>query len=420
MLQALDPRAPADRLVSLLYDETEGNPFFVEEVYKHLVEDGRVFDAAGDLRSDITIGETDVPENVRLVIGRRLDRLEERERKILAATAVIGRSFSFELVQSLLDRVDVDELCDVIEKAQRMGLIVSSAEGPETPFTFAHELVRQTLLHRTAAPRRRRLHVRVARAIEQLHPRAADERAGEIADHLLKAGAFADRRELATALIRAGKAALEASAFEEAHRAFESALAHHENEPTVRAEILSAMATADHGLGRVDEALAHGSEAIETYVATGDRELIGRSFTDLTDGLMWARRYRKVIKVASRGLSLLEGERSAYRVRLLCQVALITAAAGGYEVARDGFTEAMALAKELGDPALMVRVLSDRAVFHYYFFRLEDALADARAAKEAITQPYPPAVESWRLTWMEQALSLLGRPVEAARIAEHL
>jgi len=280
--------------------------------------------------------------------------------------------------------------------------------------------VRQTLLRGIALPRRQRLHGSVARAIARLHPRAAHERAGEIADHLLKAGAFADPRELLNALMLAGKAALEASAFEEAHRAFESALAYQEDQPIVRAEVLSAMATADHGLGRVDEALVHGSEAIEIYVGTGDRELIGRSFTDVTDGLMWARRYRKVIKIGSRGLSLLEGDRSAYRVRLLCQVALITAAAGGYEAARDGFTEAMALAQELGDAALTVRVLSDRAVFHYYFFRLEDTVADGRAAEEASTLPGPPWVEGWRLSWMEQALSILGRLAEASRIAERL
>ena len=200
MLQGLDPRPPSNRLANLIFDVTEGNPFFVQEVYHHLIEDGRVFDAAGEFRSDITIDQIDVPENVRLVIGRRLDRLGDAERKILAAAAVIGRSFSFQLIRLLLDQVDVDELCDAVEKAQQMGLLVSSAEGPETPFTFAHEIVRQTLLRGIALPRRQRLHAGVAHAIERLHPRAAKERAGEIADHLLKAGAFAQRHELAAAL----------------------------------------------------------------------------------------------------------------------------------------------------------------------------------------------------------------------------
>jgi tetratricopeptide (TPR) repeat protein len=420
MLQGLGARPPSNRLANLIFDVTEGNPFFVQEVYYHLIEDGRVFDAAGEFRSDVTIDEIDVPESVRLVIGRRLDRLGTSKRKILAAAAVIGRSFSFQLLRMLLDEVDVDDLCDAIEKAQQMGLLVASAEGPETPFAFAHGVLRQTLLHGMALPRRQRLHAGVAHAIERLHPHAAKERAGEIADHLLRAGAFVQRHELAKALFLAGKAALAASAFEQAHSWFESALGYQDDQPTVRAEILSAMATADHGLGRVDEAFAHGSEAIDIYVETGDRELIGRSFLDVVDGLMWARRYRKVVKVAQRGLSLLAGDRSAHRVRLLCQVALITAAAGYYEPARDGFTEAMDLAQELGDTTLLVRVLSDRAVFHYYFCQLEDTMADGRAAEQASTLPDPPWADGWRLSWMEQAAGLLGRPAEAHELAKRL
>ncbi len=420
MLKGLGARHRSNRLANIVFDVTEGNPFFVQEVYHHLIEDGRVLDAAGEFRPDITIDEIDVPESARLVIGRRLDRLSDPERKILSAAAVIGRSFSFQLVRLLLDQVDVDDLCDAVEKAQHMGLLVASAEGPETPFTFAHEIVRQTLLRGLALPRRQRLHAGVAHAIERLHPRAAHERAGEIADHLLRAGAFAERHELATALLLAGKAALGASAFEQAHRAFESALSYHDDQPTVRAEILSAMATADHGLGRVDEAIAHGSEAIEIYVATGDPELIGQSFLNVVDGLTWARRYRKLVKVAQRGLSLLEGERSAHRVRLLCQVALITAAAGYHDPARDGFAEAMEIAQELGDTALLVRVLSDRAVFHYYFCQLEDSMADGQAAERASPVSHSASVDGWRLSWMEQAAGLLGRHAEANELAKRL
>ena len=420
MLQGLGARPPSDRLANLVFDVTEGNPFFVQEIYHHLVEDGRVLDAAGEFRSDITIDEIDVPENVRLVIGRRLDRLSEAERKILAAAAVIGRSFSFQLLRFLFDRVDVDDLCDATERAQQMGLLVPSAEGPETPFTFAHEIVRQTLLHGIARPRRERIHAGVAHAIERLHPRAATERAGEIADHLLKAGAFAQRRELATALFLAGRAALGASAFEQAHRWFEAALEYQDDQPTMRAETLSAMATADHGLGRVDEAFAHGSEAIDLSVETGDRERIGRSFVDVVDGLMWAGRYPELVHVAHRGLSILAGDRSAHRVRLLCQVALVKAAAGDYEAARDGLTEAMAIAQELGDSALMVRVHADRTCFHYYFLELEEALAVGRAVEDTSALRDAPSVDAWRLSWMERAAGLLGRHAEASELATRL
>jgi len=189
-----------------IFEESQGNPFFVEEVYPHLIEEGRVFDANGQFRSDIKIDEIDVPENVRLIIGRRLERFDEDEKRALAAAAVIGRSFSFHLLTAL-SQIDVDELFTVIEKAQRMGLIVSISEGPDKPFTFAHELVRQTLIAGISVARRQRLHSAVAGAIERLYPGAVKEYAGEFADHLLKAGAFADRQALARWQMQSGKAA---------------------------------------------------------------------------------------------------------------------------------------------------------------------------------------------------------------------
>jgi predicted ATPase len=195
-LHGLSQRQPVpESLVSLIFEESQGNPFFVEEVYRHLLEEGKVFDAAGQFRTDIKIDESDVPENVRLIIGRRLERFDENEKRVLAAAAVIGRSFSFQLLTAI-SQIDVDELFTVVERAQQMRIIVPNSEGLEKPFTFAHELVRQTLLAGISAPRRQQLHAGVADAIARLHPDAVNERAGEIADHLLKAGSFADNRRL--------------------------------------------------------------------------------------------------------------------------------------------------------------------------------------------------------------------------------
>src|SRR5208283_309806 len=195
MLGGLSQREAPESLVSLIFEESQGNPFFVEEVYRHLIEEGKAFDAAGKFRTDIEIDESDVPENVRLIIGRRLERLEDNEKRALAAAAVVGRSFSFQLLTAI-SRIDVDELFTVIEKAQQMGIIVPSSDGPERPFTFAHELTRQTLLAGISVPRRQHLHAVVADAIEQRDPDATNEHAGDIADHLLKAGSFADRQRL--------------------------------------------------------------------------------------------------------------------------------------------------------------------------------------------------------------------------------
>src|ERR1700730_8577135 len=119
MLNELSQRQAPESLVSLIFEESQGNQFFVEEVYRHLTEDGRILDATGGFRTDIEIDETDVPENGRLIIGRRLKRLDENEERVLIAAAVIGRSFSFQLLTAI-SQIDVDELFTVIEKAQQM------------------------------------------------------------------------------------------------------------------------------------------------------------------------------------------------------------------------------------------------------------------------------------------------------------
>jgi AAA ATPase domain len=196
MVRGLSQRqAVPESLVNLIFEESQGYPFFVEEVYRHLSEEGKVFDAAGQFRTDVEIDEIDVPENVRLIIGRCLERLDENEKRALTAAGVIGRSFNFKLLTAICE-IDVDELFTIVEKAQLMGIIVPSSEGPERPFTFAHELVRQTLLAGISAPRRQQLHAGVADAIERLYPQAIKERAGEVANHLIKAGSFADEQKL--------------------------------------------------------------------------------------------------------------------------------------------------------------------------------------------------------------------------------
>jgi hypothetical protein len=191
MLHALSQRQAPESLVSLIFGESQGYPFFVEEVYRHLLDEGKVFDEAGQFRTDIEIAENEVPENVRLIVGRRLERLDESEKRVLTAAAVIGRSFSFNLLTAICE-IEVDELFTIVEKAQQMGIIVASSEGLARPFIFTHELVRQTLLAGISAPRRQHLHAGVADAIARLHPDAVNERAGDIADHLIKAGSFVD------------------------------------------------------------------------------------------------------------------------------------------------------------------------------------------------------------------------------------
>ena len=417
MLQGLSKREAPESLVSLVYDQTEGNPFFVEELYRHLLEEGKLFDAAGHFRTDIKFEESDVPENVRLIIGRRLKRLDEHERRALAAAAVIGRSFGFQLLTAI-SLTDVDELFAVIEKAQQMGIIVHSAEGPERPFTFSHELVRQTLLASISMPRQQQLHAGVAKAIERTYPDAINERAGEIADHLLKAGSFADNHRLVRYLTLAGKSALEAAAFDEARNSFQSALSHlTDADARERADLLASVAIAERGLEHWGEACTRLQEALETYITLGDRERIAKSCTELISVFIWAGRLQEAIETAHRGLSYLDGELSAGRAHLLAVLGEAQATAGIWEPADRALSEAMKIASHFSDPQLAARLHRARFSVNYQFLRLKEAAADGEKWRGSDAPPWEEAIT---LQLLYQALLFRGRLDAAAKIRDEL
>ena len=140
-----------------------------------------MFDEAGALRADVSVAEIGVPDTVRLVLDRRLERLGDEVRTVLTAAAALGPSFRFELLQALQDHTTLDDLLIALEQAQRLGLLVPSAGDQEPSFAFAHDLVRQTLLSTISVPRRQLLHVRAAEALEQVHSATESQQAVTIA-----------------------------------------------------------------------------------------------------------------------------------------------------------------------------------------------------------------------------------------------
>ena len=153
-----------------------------------------MFDVAGALRADVTVAELGVPENIRLVLERRLERLGEGIRAVLTAAAAFGPSFRFDLLQALQDHTAPEGLLLALEQAQRLGLIESSAGGQEASFVFAHDLVRQTLLASMSGPRRQLLHLRAAEALGQAHPMVASKQAVTIAHHGGLAGSLVEHQ----------------------------------------------------------------------------------------------------------------------------------------------------------------------------------------------------------------------------------
>ncbi len=382
MIGALCGNEPPKELVESLYYETEGNPFFLEELLKHLIEENQLFDPYGNFRSNLSPGDFAVPQSVGLVVGRRLDRLSQATREVLAAAAAIGRRFSFKLLESVA-ACDGAVMLAAIDEALKAGLILPSSNR-DNPLTFAHEIVRQTILGQVSPPRLQRLHLRVAQGIEKSYPEGFEEYSAEIADHLLRAGSDADPVELARYLTVAGKRAMRASAYEDALHHFEAALQCQPSTDAVRAELLSELGMTKRSLDRWEEALSHWRESLKFYAAAGDLSAVGRLSFAIVEALSWAGRHMDAAQMAYSALALLKDGVSADRARLFGAVGMINSAAGVYQAAYDALAEAVHDAGELHDDKILGAVLSYRAFHNFVFLRRDEAIADGMRSAQLL------------------------------------
>ena len=225
MIAALSGRKPPEAAVDFIYSGSEGNPFFVEELFQHLKERGTLLDSKGHFRRDLSLDldHSDVPESLRLIIGRRLARLSADARKFLDTAAVIGRSFTFGLLEAST-RANSEDLLNSVEEAEESGLISSSVAYPEARFQFSHELIRQAVLAELSAPRYQRINLRIADAIERIFVGGVQEQVLDLAHHLWLAGSVAEPERTIKYLTLAAAQARVQSAYESAILHFRNAL----------------------------------------------------------------------------------------------------------------------------------------------------------------------------------------------------
>ena len=176
----------------VLHRQTEGNPLFVQEMLRYLVEEGLVSEQAGSLRNvgdDPLAGR--IPEGLRDVIGCRLSRLSAECNRLLTVASVIGRDFRLATLQAL-DGVTEDDLVSALEEATRFGVLEEQTRPGFIAYRFMHAFFRQTLYEELSAPRRLRLHQEVARVLEERYGSRREEHAAELADHFANSTDHAD------------------------------------------------------------------------------------------------------------------------------------------------------------------------------------------------------------------------------------
>ena len=377
LLGALSGQEPPPSLVQALHAETQGNPFFIEEVFKHLSEEGRLYGDDGRFRDDVVIGDLDVPASLRLVLGRRLERLGEHGRRALAAAAVIGRAFTYELLEALGELPPM-VLLEALEEAEHARLVAPLSDSPEEDrLLFSHELIRQTLLSALSQPRRRRLHLQVADTLERLYASTLEVQASEIVHHLTQAGPAADRRRLLSYLMLAGRQAMSSAGYEDALRHFEQAAAMTEVAvPAERPELFANRAWALRSLGRFEAALLDWEEAIQRYEALADPEATARMCFEASRDLWWLNRDPEAAVQAERGLAALGERETPQRAELLAWAGVAAAYVSPFELGAKLIDEALALAERLGDKRLVSHGLLNRAL-HRFPFSLHREVLDA-------------------------------------------
>jgi class 3 adenylate cyclase/tetratricopeptide (TPR) repeat protein len=381
MVEALAGQPAPEQLVRVIDRETEGNPFFVEEVYLHLVESGVLLDEYGRMRPDLEVDEASVPESIRLVLGQRLDRLAMSTREVLVAAAVSGRMFISELVGEVAE-AGPDQLVDAFDEAERARLLAPGRVPGE--LMFGHELIRQTLLSGVPAVKREQLHLRTAEAISRLYSDDLEAQAGELAYHLSHAGGSGDRASLVRYLTIAGERAFDAAAFDDAVGYFEKALSLMPNDGQLAyAQLLERLAMALRSVGRWQDALGTMNDALDHYKMLGQVEAIGRLGWAMVYQLVWTARFVEGVDVGRRTLAALGNSVSADKARLLSALAFAISVSGDYAAARATFDQGRALAKQVGNERAMADVLHMQTIHHFVYAEFAEGVRVGLRAAEA-------------------------------------
>jgi DNA-binding SARP family transcriptional activator len=304
LLTALADQDVPEAVAESIAEDTDGNPFFIKEVARHLIEEEKVYRGAdGRWTSDLSVRQLGIPEGIREAIGRRLSRLSEPANRLLGVACGFEADFHFDVVAEVAG-LDEAEALDALDEALAAQLVQPVGGGGA--HTFTHALICHTIYKDLSSPRRARLHRRLAEALWSRH--GADlspARAGEIASQYYRSAGL----------------------------------------PGAEKGVDPALAAAAHAeaTGANEEAAGFLHVALDLLPTDSPRRprLLGR----LGKALSWALRFDEAIEVvteAAEALAVSEGEEAAtaYLADAVYACEMAGNSPAGWELARHGLTHA--------------------------------------------------------------------------------
>ena len=340
MLGAPLPRSA----IEAINHQTDGNPLFVIELVKVLIEES----------ADVGVAPIAVriPDGVRETVGRRLSRLPERCNELLAAASVLGRNFTAkELATAAEESLDV--VLANLDTAARAGIVECHGDEPGS-HRFTHALIRETLYEEIPTLDRMRLHGRVGDALTALHDARLTSVVTRIAHHYYEAAPLGHTDKAAAFAMRAAESAVATYAYEEAVAHCDRAISTlgltqlDTDDRLARAHLLKGLSLTMLGDERSLETLFH---AVKHALRVESAELL----VDVATHLMWATCFAPQphnVPLLEKALALLPQIDSVARAKALAALAFALRSSGDHRRIQPLVNEALEMAERLRDPAV--------------------------------------------------------------------
>lgn len=254
-----------------------------------------------------------------------------------------------------------------------------------TKYSFTHELIRHTLLSSLSLPRRQRLHLRIAEAMEKVYAQRLEDHASDLAYHLYQAGASADFEKTIHYLMLAGDRSLAAAASDKAIYYFDTALTLLEGEESKqKAVLLFKRGKAYRAASLWEECERDWQEALPLYEAQGEVEFVARICSDLAYQAVWRNQTKKSKELATRGLTAVGQTVSKGHSLLLSSMAHAHSLENDYQSAQTLATQAVEMAEQLGDDHLLGQVLVSRIYVGEHHMQARSMVTDGERAVEIV------------------------------------
>jgi class 3 adenylate cyclase len=372
------------RIAELMYERTEGNPFFIEEVIRHLVEAGQLSRRQGRWVIDVeTVEEVGIPEGVRETVGRRLARLSSDCLELLSDAAVIGRQFSMDQLE-LLTETTAPKLLETLDEAVQ-ARIIAEVQDSLGRYEFVHGLTRETLYEQLPRARRVTTHSSVLETLEQLHADSIEAHLPELAHHANRAILISGPGKAVEYAVRAGVRATAMLAYEDAVEHYETALGAvgPQGSKEQRLELSMALGESCWRSGEYNRSRDTYRAAAGLAQDLGLADQLGRAALGYSGELYYETGQVNPTKLAllESALQALGDEDSPIRVRLLSRLAEALTYADDPERRDRLGHEAVAMARRVGDPTALAQALTSAHVAGWSMSTLDERV---QAATEAI------------------------------------